>query len=189
MIFRSRSCRDEILYQILQQNIQILFLQMNNRNKPLYLTQKRHHVFKELRILQLEYSAYHRIRIVIQLTIRIDSKPIQTSQLLLSHSLLHFYFPLNSMILQKNKICVVHVQNPELRKKPAFLLPLTSTSDQEIPSNHSGKSIKQNKWETSEKKNRKIEDRVIRTPNLLIWNQTRYRCAMPSCLFALQLTT
>ena len=33
---------------------------------------------------------------------------------------------------------------------------------------------------TSEKKNRKIEDRVIRTPNLLIWNQTRYRCAMPS---------
>ena len=98
MIFRSRSCRDEILYQILQQNIQILFLQMNNRNKPLYLTQKRYHVFKELRILQLEYSAYHRIRIVIQLTIRIDSKPIQTSQLLLSHSLLHFYFPLNSMI-------------------------------------------------------------------------------------------
>ena len=42
---------------------------------------------------------------------------------------------------------------------------------------------------TSEKKNRKIEDRVIRTPNLLIWNQTRYRCAMPSCLFASQLTT
>ena len=23
---------------------------------------------------------------------------------------------------------------------------------------------------------------MIRTPNLLIWNQTRYRCAMPSCL-------
>ena len=41
----------------------------------------------------------------------------------------------------------------------------------------------------SEKKNRKSEDRVIRTPNLLIWNQTRYRCAMPSCLLAFQLTT
>ena len=156
MIFRSRSCRDEILYQILQQNIQILFLQMNNRNKPLYLTQKRHHVFKELRILQLEYSAYHRIRIVIQLTIRIDSKPIQTSQLLLSHSLLHLYFPLNSMILQKIKICVVHAQNPEVRKKPAFLLPPTSTSDKEIPSNHSGKSIKQNKWELVRKRIEKL---------------------------------
>ena len=29
-------------------------------------------------------------------------------------------------------------------------------------------------------KKEKFEDRVIRTPNLLIWNQTRYRCAMPS---------
>lgn len=26
----------------------------------------------------------------------------------------------------------------------------------------------------------KCEDRVSRTPNLLIWNQTRYHCAMPS---------
>ena len=33
---------------------------------------------------------------------------------------------------------------------------------------------------------RKNEDRVIRTPNLLIWNQTRYRCAMPSCLCSLE---
>ena len=156
MIFQSRSCRDEILYQVLQQNIQILFLQINNRNIPLHLTQKRHHVFKELRILQLEYSAYHRIRIVIQLYIRIDSKPIQTSQLLPSHSLLDLYFPLNSMILQKIKIYLVHVQNPELRKKPAFLLPLTSNSEKEIPINHSGKSIKQNKWELVRKRIKKV---------------------------------
>ena len=31
-----------------------------------------------------------------------------------------------------------------------------------------------------DRENLKNEDRVIRTPNLLIWNQTRYRCAMPS---------
>ena len=30
------------------------------------------------------------------------------------------------------------------------------------------------------KKREKCEDRVSRTPNLLIWNQTRYHCAMPS---------
>ena len=39
-------------------------------------------------------------------------------------------------------------------------------------------------YQTAKKRNgeqkRKNEDRVIRTPNLLIWNQTRYRCAMPS---------
>lgn len=129
---------------------------MKNKNKPLYLTQKRHHVFKELRILQLEYSTYHRIRIVIQLYIRIDSKPIQTSQLLLSHSLLHFYFPPHSMILQKIKINLVHAQNPDLRKKPAFLLPLTSNSEKEPSINHSGKSIKQNKWVLVRKRIEKV---------------------------------
>lgn len=35
-------------------------------------------------------------------------------------------------------------------------------------------------YKEKEPRKRKVEDRVIRTPNLLIWNQTRYRCAMPS---------